>query len=58
MQSHLRELIIDGKMYLKQGYIIGNNINIDYERDFDDDEEEEKEKFAGAFNITDAVKVL
>lgn len=44
--------------YLKQGYVIGNNINIDYERDFDDEEEEEKEKFAGAFNITDAVKVL
>lgn len=34
--------------YLKQGYVIGNNINIDYERDFNDDEEEEKEKFAGA----------
>lgn len=34
--------------YLKQGYIIGNNINIDYERDWDSDDEEEGEKFAGA----------
>ena len=37
--------------YLKQGYVIGNNINIDYERDWDNDDEEESEKFAGAFNI-------
>ena len=36
--------------YLKQGYIIGNNINIDYERDFNEPEEEEEEKFSGAFN--------
>ena len=35
--------------YLKQGYIIGNNINMDYDKDWDSDEdEEEKEKFAGA----------
>ena len=34
--------------YLKQGYIIGNNTNIDYDRDWDAEEEEE-EKFAGAF---------
>ena len=34
--------------YLKQGYIIGNNINIDYERDFNEPEEEEEEKFSGA----------
>ena len=35
--------------YLKQGYIIGNNINIDYERDWDaEDDEEEDDKFAGA----------
>lgn len=45
--------------YLKQGYIIGNNINIDYERDWDaEDDEEEDDKFAGAFNTVDAVKVL
>jgi inorganic pyrophosphatase len=37
--------------YLKQGYVIGNNINIDYERDWDSDEDEDEEKFAGAFNI-------
>ena len=35
--------------YLKQGYIIGNNINVDYERDWDaEDDEEEDDKFAGA----------
>ena len=34
--------------YLKQGYIIGNNINLDYDKDWDSDDEEEKEKFAGA----------
>ena len=34
--------------YLKQGYVIGNNINIDYERDWDSDEDEDEEKFAGA----------
>lgn len=34
--------------YLKQGYIIGNNINIDYDRDWDADDDEEDEKFAGA----------
>lgn len=37
--------------YLKQGYVIGNNINLDYNKDWDSDEDdEEKEKFAGAFN--------
>lgn len=44
--------------YLKQGYVIGNNINIDYERDWDAEDDEDEEKFSGAFNITDAVKVL
>ena len=51
--------------YLKQGYIIGNNINLDYgnlyqqEADVENkDEEEENEKFDGAFNNTDALKVL
>ena len=35
--------------YLKQGYVIGNNINLDYNKDWDSDEDdEEKEKFAGA----------
>lgn len=34
--------------YLKQGYVIGNNINMDYDKDWDDDEDEDKEKFAGA----------
>lgn len=34
--------------YLKQGYVIGNNINMDYDKDWDDDDDEEKEKFAGA----------
>ena len=35
--------------YLKQGYVIGNNINLDYDKDWDsDDDEEDKEKFAGA----------
>ena len=28
--------------------MIGNNINIDYERDWDSDEDEDEEKFAGA----------
>lgn len=36
--------------YLKQGYVIGNNINMDYDKDWDDDDDEEKEKFAGAIN--------
>ena len=43
--------------YLKQGYIIGNNINLDYgnlyqqEADVENkDEEDENEKFDGAFN--------
>lgn len=34
--------------YLGQGYIVGNNLNIDYERDWDAEEEEEEDKFAGA----------
>lgn len=35
--------------YLKQGYIVGNNMNIDYERDWNtDDDDEDDEKFAGA----------
>jgi DNA polymerase elongation subunit (family B) len=33
--------------YLKQGYVIGNNINMDYDKDWDAEEEDE-EKFAGA----------
>ena len=37
--------------YLKQGYVIGNNINIDYDRDWNAEEDEDEEKFAGAFNI-------
>lgn len=50
--------------YYSYGYIIGNNINLDYgnlekiiEPDDDEDEEDEDEKFDGAFNSTDAVKV-
>ena len=34
--------------YLKQGYVIGNNINLDYDKDWDSDDEEEGDKFAGA----------
>ena len=36
--------------YLKQGYVIGNNINLDYNKDWDSDDDEDDEKFAGAFN--------
>ena len=34
--------------YLKQGYVIGNNINLDYNKDWDSDDDEDDEKFAGA----------
>ena len=37
--------------YYKQGYIIGNNLNVDYNKswdDKDDDNDEEDEKFSGA----------
>lgn len=35
--------------YLNQGYIVGNNLNIDYDRKWNEPEdEEEEEKFAGA----------
>lgn len=34
--------------YLKQGYVIGNNINIDYDRDWNAEDDEDEEKFAGA----------
>ena len=34
--------------YLKQGYVIGNNINLDYNKDWDSDDDEDEEKFAGA----------
>ena len=53
--------------YIKQGYIIGNNINLDYgnlyQQEIDvenenDEEDEKEEKFDGAFSKTDALKVL
>ena len=42
--------------YLKQGYVIGNNINLDYNKDWDSDDDEDDEKFAGAFNINGRFK--
>ena len=42
--------------YLKQGYVIGNNINLDYNKDWDSDDEEDDEKFAGAFNTNGRYK--